>query len=178
MENGHSDGVPRLHLVSGATPFGSAKLYRLLARSHPSLKGYVGLKKALMHGHLGYRLRDLIAIYVAEANGCVYMLSTHVATARRAGIDEETIADARNGRAADARTDAALRFVNALVHTHGNVNDAELGRLSAAGFDDASIVEIICNVGLQLLTDYLALCGALAPDEERIVPHVYNPRHD
>jgi AhpD family alkylhydroperoxidase len=152
-------------------------LHQLLAKSHASLKGYLGLQNALTNGRLGFRLRDLIAIFVAEANGSTYMLSAYVAAARRAGIDEEVIADARQGRAADARTDAILRFVNALVHAHGNVNELELARLRAANIDDGEIVEIISNVGLQLFTSYAAICAALPLDSDPVFPHIYST-HD
>jgi AhpD family alkylhydroperoxidase len=152
--------------------------HQLLAKSHASLKGYLGLQSALKNGRLGYRQRDLIGIFVAEANGSTYMLSAYVAVARRAGIDEDVIADARQGRAADARTDAILRFVNALVHAHGNVNDLELARLRLAGVDDGEIVEIVCNVGLQVLSSYAAICAALPPDDEPVVPHIYSAPHD
>jgi AhpD family alkylhydroperoxidase len=151
---------------------------QLLAKSHASLKGYLGLQNALTHGRLGFRLRDLIAIFVAEANGSTYALSAYVALARRAGIDEDVIDDARHGRGADARTDAILRFVSALVHSHGNVNEIEIARLRAARVDDGEIVEIISNVGLQLFTSYAALCAALPPDHEPVFPHIYSDQRD
>jgi AhpD family alkylhydroperoxidase len=166
--------LPRLQLIDADAAAESTLLFRLLAKSNSSLKGYLGLRSALTRGRLGFRLRDLIAIFVAEANGCAYALSSHVAAARRAGIDEDTISDARHGRAADSRTDAVLRFVNALVHGHGNVNDVELATLRAAGVDDGEIVEIVSNVGLQLLTSYAAMCAALPPDDEPVFPYVYN----
>jgi AhpD family alkylhydroperoxidase len=178
MNPGPSTGSPRLRLVDPGDAAESAKLFRLLAQSNASLKGYLGLRSALTRGRLGFRLRDLIGIFVAEANGCAYTLSSEVAAARRAGVEEDAIADARHGRAADARTDAVLRFVNALVHAHGNVNDAELGALRRAGFGDGEIVEIVSNVGLQLLTSYAAICAALSPDDEPVVPHVYSPSHE
>jgi AhpD family alkylhydroperoxidase len=153
-------------------------LHQLLAKSHASLKGYLGLKNALTNGRLGFRLRDLIAIFIAEANGSTYVLSAYVAAARRSGIDEDAIADARHGRAEDARTDAILRFVNALVHAHGNVNEVELARLRAADVDDGEIVEIISNVGLQLFSSYAAICTALPPEDEPVFPHIYSASSD
>jgi AhpD family alkylhydroperoxidase len=164
---------PRMRLVDPDTVAEPAPLVRLLANSPAALGGYLGLREALAHGRLDVRLRELIAIYVAEAHGCTYGLSAHVAAARRAGIDEDVIADARQGRAADAHTDAALRFVCALVHAHGSINDAELAALRTAGFEDESIVEIVSNVGLQLLTGYASLCAALLPDGVPVVPYVY-----
>jgi AhpD family alkylhydroperoxidase len=153
-------------------------LRELLAKSHASPKGYLGVQNALGNGRLGFRLRDLIAIFVAEANGSTYLLSASVATARRAGIDEDVVADARRGRAADARTDAILRFVNALVHAHGNVNELDLTRLRTAHVDGGQIVEIIGNVGLQLFMSYASMCAALSPDDEAVFPRVYSASHD
>jgi AhpD family alkylhydroperoxidase len=170
--------TPRLQLVDAGDVAESALLFRLLAKSNASLKGYLGLRSALTHGRLGFRLRDLIGIFVAEANGCGYMLSSQVAAARRAGVEEDAIADARHGRAADARTNAVLRFVSALVHAHGNVNDAELAMLRAAGFGDGEIVEIVSNVGFQLFAGYAAICAALPPDDEPVIPHVYGGPHE
>jgi AhpD family alkylhydroperoxidase len=178
MKPRSSTESPRLQLVDAGDVAESAKLFRLLAQSNASLKGYLGLRSALTNGRLGFRLRDLIGIFVAEANACPYTLSSQVAAARRAGVEEDAIADARHGRAADARTDAVLRFVNALVYAHGNVNDSELAALRAAGFGDGEIVEIVSNVGFQLLTSYVAICAALPPDDEPVVPHIYDASHE
>jgi len=150
------------------------RLHKLLAKSHASFKGYLGLQNALTNGRLGFRLRDLIAIFVAEEHGSTYLLSAYVASARRAGIDEDVIVDARHGRAADARTNAILRFVSALVHAHGNVNELEVARLRAARVDDGEIVEIISNVGLQLFANYAAIFAALPLDEEPVFPYIYS----
>jgi AhpD family alkylhydroperoxidase len=148
-------------------------IIRLMTTSDAALTGYLALRSALEHGKLDLRLRELIAILVSEANGCSYSLSANVASARRIGIDEDAITDARHGRAMEARTDAVLRFVDALVHSHGNVTDDELAALRAAGFEDKAIVEIVCSVGFQLLTDYAALCAALPPSDDAVVPHAY-----
>jgi AhpD family alkylhydroperoxidase len=162
-----------MHLVDANAVAEPVQVIRLLANSNAALEGYLGLRNALTRGRLDPRLRELIAIAVAEANGCTYGLSAHVAAARRAGIDENAISAARHGRAVDTRTDSALRFVDAVIHMHGGVNDAQISTLRAAGFDDGAIVEIVSNVGLHLLTAYAALCAALTPDDEPIVPHVY-----
>src|SRR5271167_1067688 len=98
MSESPAPRAPRLELIDPEAVGESALLVRLLAKSHAALKGYLGLRSALTHGQLGYRLRDLIAIFVAEAHGSVYMLSSHIAAARRVGIDEEAISDARHGR--------------------------------------------------------------------------------
>ena len=48
----------------------------------------------------------------------------------------------------------------------------------AAGVDDGEIVEIVSNVGLQLLTSYTAMCAALPPDDEPVFPHAYSEQND
>jgi AhpD family alkylhydroperoxidase len=168
------DEAPRLALVEPGAVTEPTQVIRLLANSSVSLEGYLSLRDALERGRLDSRLRHLIGILVAEANGCTHALSAQVAAARRAAIDEQDIADAREGRAADRCTNAALRFVSALVHGHGSVTDAELATLRSAGLDDGAIVEIVSNVGLQLLTSYATLCAKLPPEDEPVVPHVYS----
>ena len=55
----------------------------------------------------------------------------------------------------DAKADAALRFARRVAETHGQVSDAELATLRAAGFDDAEVIEIVVNVALNVLTNYV-----------------------
>lgn len=152
---------------------GSANLERLLANSPAVLEGYLGLRGALWGGFLDSRLRHAIALTVSEANGCVYGLSRTVAEARAAGFDEEQISDARQACSADERTRAALVFVEAMVHAHGCVSDAEVGRLRAAGYGDAEIVEIIGNVALSVMENYFALAARILPDADPVMPLVY-----
>ena len=59
------------------------------------------------------------------------------------------------GARMDPKADAALRFARRVAIEHGRISDADLAALRAAGFDDASVIEIVLNVALNVLTNYV-----------------------
>ncbi|MGZ3254256.1 MAG: carboxymuconolactone decarboxylase family protein, partial [Burkholderiaceae bacterium] len=50
---------------------------------------------------------------------------------------------------------AALKFARRVAETRGRVADTDIAALRAAGFDEASIVEVVVNVALNVLTNYV-----------------------
>lgn len=135
----------------GATP----NLYRVVAQSPAALDGVLGLTGALARGRLGPRLREQIALTVAEANACDYCLSAHSALGKGLRLSDAELALARQARASDPRDDAALRFAARIVERRGRVDDADLAEVRRAGFDDGQIVEIVANTVLNVFTNYL-----------------------
>ncbi len=129
-------------------------MMRTMAQSPHVLEGYLGLSGALSHGRLPATLQEQIALAIAEANACDYCLSVHSALGRGAGLSEDQLAASRNGRAANAKTNAALQFALAVLQRRGGVSDDELARVRAAGFSDGEIAEIIAHVALNVLTNY------------------------
>lgn len=129
-------------------------MMRTMAQSPPVLEGYLALSGALSRGLLPAALQEQIALAVAESNGCNYCLSAHTALGRRAGLSDDQLAASREGRAADAKANAALRFALAVLQRRGGVTDEEFTRVRAAGFSDAEIAEIIAHVALNVLTNY------------------------
>jgi alkylhydroperoxidase family enzyme len=71
---------------------------------------------------------------------------------------------AQAGESADAKTQAALRFALKLVNDRGQVGDAEVQALRAAGFGDEEIVEILAHVALNLFTNYVNVAFAVPVD--------------
>jgi uncharacterized peroxidase-related enzyme len=138
-----------------------AKLGRLpnlvttLARSPSALEGYLGLSESLARGTLTARQRELIAIAVAEENGCEYCLSAHAAIGRAVGLSPREIEQARDGEASDPAEDAVTRFALEVVRTRGGVGDAPLQALRRAGADDGRVLEVVANVALNLMTNYV-----------------------
>jgi AhpD family alkylhydroperoxidase len=68
-------------------------LMKLVGHSPAALEGYLSLNGALAKGKLNVKLRESIALAVAEYNGCDYCLSAHdylgrnVATSMRPATD-------------------------------------------------------------------------------------------
>jgi uncharacterized peroxidase-related enzyme len=135
----------------GSTP----NLYRVAAQSPAALEGLVNLNGALAKGKLGAKVRESIALAVAEANACDYCLSAHSALSKRAGLSDAAIAKARDGQSDDPKTAAALNFAKGLVANRGRATDGEIAALRSAGLNDGEIVEIVAITVANLFTNYL-----------------------
>jgi uncharacterized peroxidase-related enzyme len=131
-------------------------LMKLVGNSPAALEGYLSLNGALAKGELRVPLRERIALATAEYNGCDYCLSAHTYLGSHvARLSADEIESARDAHSADAQADAALQFARRVAETHGKVSDEDLSRLRAAGFDEAGIIEIVVNVALNVLTNYV-----------------------
>jgi uncharacterized peroxidase-related enzyme len=134
----------------GMTP----NLYRIMANSPAALGGLMDFGGALAKGSLSAKLREQIALVVAETNGCDYCLAAHSAVGKSLGLSKEALLDSRRGSAADTKTRAALAFAGALVENRGHVADEDLQHVRDGGYDDGAIVEIIATVALNTFTNY------------------------
>jgi uncharacterized peroxidase-related enzyme len=134
----------------GMTP----NLMKTLATSPAALEAYLNFNTALSAGHLDAKFREEIALAVAQANSCEYCLSAHSAIGKMAGLKPEEIATSRKAHSSDAKRDAGLQFVQALVIERAMVSDQSIAQVKAAGFSDGDIAEIVANVALNILTNY------------------------
>lgn len=131
-------------------------LMKLVGHSPAALEGYLSLNASLNKGQLEAGLRERIALAVAEYNGCDYCLSAHDYLGRNvAKLSGTDIDAARDFHASDARNDAALVFARRVVEQRGRVSDEDLSALRSAGFNEAAIVEIVVNVAINVLTNYV-----------------------
>jgi AhpD family alkylhydroperoxidase len=130
---------------------------RALADSPATLGGWLGLSAGLDEGVLHPALREQIGLTVSQLNECGYGLAVHATVGKAVGLSSDEIVAARRATAADAKTDAALRFARALVEERGHVADAEIRALEAAGFGAGEIVEIIVLVAHEILINYTAI---------------------
>jgi uncharacterized peroxidase-related enzyme len=144
----------------GVTP----NLFRVTAQSPAALEGLLGFNGALQRSALSAKLREQIALRVAEKNRCDYCLSAHTVLGKHAGLGESEIGQAREGRGGDANSTAALQFVSAILAEAGGVSDSQLAALRGAGFGDGEIVEIVAVTVLNILTNYLNRVAATEID--------------
>jgi AhpD family alkylhydroperoxidase len=78
-------------------------LLRMLANAPVALDGYTNFSAALAGGTLDAKVREQVALAVAESNLCAYCLTAHTATSAKIGLSKVEIDDAIRARAADAR---------------------------------------------------------------------------
>ena len=134
----------------GFTP----NLTRTLANAPAVLQGYLNFSNALSKGSLSPKLREQIALVVAQDNQCEYCLAAHAAIGRTVGLSEEAIRDSRLGESPDTKEAAILAFASTLVVNRGWVTDEEMAALHKAGVTPGEITEIIATVALTIFTNY------------------------
>nr|WP_315846309.1 carboxymuconolactone decarboxylase family protein [uncultured Achromobacter sp.] len=152
--------LTQIHNAFGATP----NMFKAVANSPAALKSMWGAFGALGGGVIPAKLGEQIAVAVADRNACEYCLAAHTALGRKAGASAEEMSAAQGGQATDPKTAAALRFALQLVEARGQVSQADVQAVRAAGFNDEAIVEILAHVALNLFTNYVNVAFAVPVD--------------
>ena len=83
-------------------------LFRVFGNSPAALEGYLNFSGALATGVLSAKVREQIALAVAEMNYCGYCLSAHTYIGGKVGLNENEITAARKVEAPDEHTAAIL----------------------------------------------------------------------
>jgi len=130
-------------------------LMRTLAQAPAALDGYLALSGALASGSLDPKVREQIALTVAEANLCDYCLSAHSAIGGMVGLSTDEVAAARQATAGNQKTNAILKLARSIVVNRGELADGDLATARAAGVSDGEIVETTANVALNILSNYV-----------------------
>jgi len=126
---------------------------RVMANAPATLNAYLSFTGALAEGTLDKRVGELIALTVAQANGCDYCLAAHTAIGGMLKMPAADLVAARDATNADARTRAILVFARQVTDTRGHVTDADVATLRAAGVTDGEIAEVIAHVALNFFTN-------------------------
>lgn len=130
-------------------------MFRTMGNSPAVLGAYLSFNSAMGESTLGAKLGELIALTVANANGCDYCNAAHSFIGEKmVRIDAASLADAREGRSTDAKIQAALDFARTLVQKKGHVSDLDVDAVRKAGYSEAGIAEIIAHVALNIFTNY------------------------
>jgi len=139
-------------------------LFRVAANSPAALNALVGLNGALAKGRLRAKVRESIALEVAQQNGCDYCLSAHTALGKGAGLSDADLAAARVGKATDPHADAILALAGAIVRQRGAVGAKAIAAARAADLTDGEIVEVVAHVALNVFTNYLNILAGTEID--------------
>ena len=127
--------------------------YRALSTSPAVLTALTAQSQALGKV-LDARLRERIALTVADVNGCEYCDAAHSFIAlNMARLSPAEIDRARQGVSDDDKAQAAVGFARKIAETRGKVADEDIAEVRAAGFDDSQIVEIVALVAENFFTN-------------------------
>ncbi len=131
-------------------------LFRLVGNSPAALEGHLALFGALNKDTLPPQTRSRIALAVAEVNACDYCLSAHAYLGKNlAKLDDAEVEANRHGTSTDPKAAAAVSFAAKVVRTRGQVDDADVRAIKAAGYTEAQVIEIVLHVALNTWTNYI-----------------------
>ncbi|MBX2851796.1 MAG: carboxymuconolactone decarboxylase family protein [Phycisphaeraceae bacterium] len=130
-------------------------LYRTLGQAPSVLAGLLQLGEALDGGSLSAPVKEQIALRVANRNGCDYCESAHTAIGKMVGLSEDQTISARQGNAEDAKTQASLALVDAILEREGFVTDDQLHAAQEAGISGAEVLEITGQVIKNFFTNFV-----------------------
>jgi len=145
-------------------------LFRVLGNSPAALEGYLNFSAALAGGALSVKVREQIALAVAEGNLCSYCLSAHTFIGGKVGLSELEIAAARKSSASSDKTDAILKLALSVVVQRGEISDGALKAARTSGVTDAEIVETVANVAVNIFTNYVNHVARTVVDFPEVKP--------
>jgi uncharacterized peroxidase-related enzyme len=128
-------------------------MFRVTANSPAALELLVNFYAAAAKTSLPAKLREELAIALAEQNGCDYCLSAHHQLGKKAGLSDADMAQARELRSVEPKFEAALRFAAKVAETRGQVSDADHAALRSAGFTEQETVELVLVTLLNIFTN-------------------------
>jgi len=139
-------------------------MMRTMGNSPASLESYISFSTALQHSAISSQLKELIALTVANENGCDYCNAAHTFISRKIRLSPKAIEDAREGKSEDEKIEAALLFAKTILKKRGSVSNAEVDLVKQAGYTETEIVEIISQVSLSIFTNYMNIISATEID--------------
>jgi uncharacterized peroxidase-related enzyme len=128
---------------------------KVMANSPAVLDSFLALGAAMGKAQIGDKLHTQVKLTASEANGCSYCTAILCAIGPRAGLTPADLVAGRSAKAADPRTEAALKFARAVLENKGKVSDDDLLAVREAGFGDTEIVEIVASVVVGCFTNFL-----------------------
>ena len=148
-------------------------IVRTAARSVAAARGLWALQSE-SEAMLTPRLREAIALRIAELNACEYCLEEHGVSARNRGMTTAEVVRARQGSSSDRKEQALLALVTKLVRQQGHHARLVVDAAREVGVSDAELVESVALVALNVFRNYLCELAST----EAVIPTRSNERAD
>jgi len=121
-------------------------IYAALAHSDSALGDFLTFQNR--KSSLSTKEKEVINLVVSEINSCSYCLSAHTAIGKMNGFNDDQILEIRGGSASfDSKLNALAVYARETAVTRGRPSVAAKEALSAAGYTEESIVDILLVVG-------------------------------
>jgi uncharacterized peroxidase-related enzyme len=131
-------------------------LVAALANAPVALETYLTVGEINGRASLTLAEREVVQITAAGIHGCGFCVAGHTAVAlKKAQLPETLVNEIRDQRPiSDPKLNAVAVFARAVIATRGAVSDAQLATFMAAGFNDASALEVVLGVSLATLCNF------------------------
>ena len=130
-------------------------LYGTIGYSSNALKGFLEFDANLGKGAFHAKEREAIGLAVSEINHCDYCLASHSMTAVMAGIEQDETLNIRKGHATDPKINAVIQLAQEITKTKGNPSPEYLENFYLAGYDEASLMELVGLITIRIFTNYV-----------------------
>ena len=158
------DLLAKVQASFGMTP----NMMKVMAHSPATLGAYLQFAGTLGGGALPKALREQVALAVAGVNACTYCASAHTAIGAGMGVSAEEARANLLGNSADTKVKAALTFARSLVAKRGRLEARDIAAVTAVGYSQSEVVELIGHVALNIFTNYFNLAVATDVDFPRV----------
>lgn len=117
---------------------------RVMSRGTNAAQQYLDMGARNAEGSVPPLARELIAVAVAEANGCDYCRTAHLLAAHALG-----------GRPAEPFIDLVVEVARRIHDSRGALTDAEVERAHASGIDDQMLIDIAAVIAENSLGNFI-----------------------
>lgn len=129
-------------------------LYATFALNETALSDYLALQNR--KSTLSAKEREIINLVVSAVNGCQYCLRAHTAVSKMLGFSDGQILEIRRGDLSfDEKYDALAKFAKEVASNRGRPTTTAREALFDAGYNQASVIDIMMLVGDKIISNYL-----------------------
>lgn len=129
-------------------------LYATFALNDTALGDYLALQNR--RSTLTAKEREIINLVVSQVNDCKYCVPAHTAVAGMHGFTDEQILEIRRAQVSfNDRYDALAKFVKETAINRGRPSEKAAEALFAAGYTQASVIDIMMVIGDKIISNYL-----------------------
>lgn len=150
VSKGNQEIFDNLNKALGFVP----NLYAYYAKNDTALADYLALQNR--KSTLKAKEREIVNLVVSQYNGCEYCQAAHTALGKMNGFTDDQILEIRKGTASfDSKLDALARFTLSTASNRGNATSAAKEKLFAAGYSEASMIDIVMVIGDKIISNYI-----------------------
>lgn len=130
-------------------------LLAVQSESPAMLEAYMTLSGIFGKTNLSETERQIILMTNNRLNGCTYCMAAHTSLSQMANVPADIIEALRSGSSiADAKLEALRVFATRINMNRGWVEQSDLDAFFAAGYDKASVLDVIVGTSLKVLSNY------------------------